>query len=79
MAQLPLATEDAPPEEWCKIRSMRPDLSQSTEDRRTLGTHKTGDLYLVQRALGHRQITTTEIYARVSDELLREAVSVTIA
>ena len=36
---------------------------------------KTGDLYLVQKALGHRQITTTEIYARVSDEALREAVS----
>jgi len=36
---------------------------------------KTGDLYLVQRALGHRQITTTEIYARVSDESLRRAVS----
>ena len=29
---------------------------------------KTGDLCLVQRALGHRQITTTEIYVRVNDE-----------
>jgi site-specific recombinase XerD len=36
--------------------------------------HKTGDLYLVQRALGHRQITTTEIYARVGDERFRQAV-----
>ncbi len=36
---------------------------------------KTGDLYLVQRALGHRQITTTEIYARMSDDRLRRAVS----
>ncbi len=35
---------------------------------------KTGDLYLVQRALGHRNITTTEIYARVSDGALRQAV-----
>ena len=35
---------------------------------------KTGDLYVVQRALGHRQITTTEIYARVSDHALRQAV-----
>ena len=35
---------------------------------------KTDDLYLVQKALGHRQITTTEIYARVSDEALRRAV-----
>jgi integrase/recombinase XerC len=37
--------------------------------------HKTGDLYLVQRALGHRQITTTEIYARVSDDRPRRAVT----
>jgi integrase/recombinase XerC len=36
---------------------------------------RTGDLYLVQRALGHRQITTTEIYARVSDDSLRQAVA----
>jgi len=28
---------------------------------------KTGDLHLVQRAPGHRQITTTEVYAQVSD------------
>jgi integrase/recombinase XerC len=37
--------------------------------------HRTGDLYLVQRALGHRQIGTTEIYARVSDSSLRQAVT----
>jgi integrase/recombinase XerC len=36
---------------------------------------KTGDLYLVQRALGHRHITTTEIYARVSDGALMRAVA----
>jgi integrase/recombinase XerC len=36
---------------------------------------KTGDLHLVQRALGHRQITTTEIYARVGDGALRRAVA----
>jgi site-specific recombinase XerD len=34
---------------------------------------RTGDLYLVQRALGHRQITTTEVYAKVSDDALRTA------
>jgi len=34
---------------------------------------KTGDLHLVQRALGHRQITTTEAYARVSDKQLQRA------
>jgi len=32
-----------------------------------------GDLRLVQRALRHRQITTTEIYARVEDRTLRKA------
>jgi integrase/recombinase XerC len=36
---------------------------------------KTGDLYLVQRALGHRQITTTEVYAEVSDDAVRAAVT----
>ncbi|MCX5801228.1 MAG: tyrosine-type recombinase/integrase [Candidatus Eisenbacteria bacterium] len=34
---------------------------------------KTGDLRLVQRALGHKHITTTEIYARVEDSALRKA------
>jgi site-specific recombinase XerD len=34
---------------------------------------KTGDLRLVQQALGHRQITTTEIYARVENKALRKA------
>jgi site-specific recombinase XerD len=35
---------------------------------------RTGDLYLVQKALGHRQITTTEVYAKVDDEAVRRAV-----
>jgi integrase/recombinase XerC len=35
---------------------------------------KTGDLHLVQRALGHRQITTTEIYAKVGEGALRRAI-----
>gem|GEM_PF-6521213 len=33
-----------------------------------------GHLDFVQRALGHRQITTTEVYARVGDRALRRAV-----
>jgi integrase/recombinase XerC len=37
--------------------------------------HKTGDLYLVQRALGHRQIGTTEIYAKVQESDLRAAMA----
>ncbi|MBD3297887.1 MAG: tyrosine-type recombinase/integrase, partial [candidate division Zixibacteria bacterium] len=28
---------------------------------------RTGDLNLVRRALGHGQITSTEVYAQVSD------------
>jgi len=34
---------------------------------------KTGDLRLVQTALGHRHVSTTEIYARVEDKALRRA------
>jgi len=36
---------------------------------------KTGDLRLVQRALGHRHITTTEIYVKVEDKALRKALA----
>jgi len=36
---------------------------------------RTGDLHLVQRALGHRQITTTEIYARVGEATLRSTIA----
>jgi integrase/recombinase XerC len=36
---------------------------------------KTGDLHLVQRALGHRHITTTEIYVKVEDKALRKALA----
>jgi integrase/recombinase XerC len=44
--------------------------------RHTFGTRLyslTGDLRLVQRALGHKQISTTEIYARVENKALRKA------
>jgi len=34
---------------------------------------QTGDLRLVQTALGHRHVSTTEIYARVEDKALRRA------
>jgi len=34
-----------------------------------------GDLRLVQRALGHKHIATTEIYARVEDKALRKALA----
>jgi len=36
---------------------------------------KTRDLYLVQKALGHQQITTTEIYTRISNQSLKKAIN----
>ena len=44
--------------------------------RHTFATHlyaSTSDLLLVKRALGHRNISTTEIYTHLSDEGLEEA------
>ncbi len=35
---------------------------------------KTGDLRLTQRALGHKRITTTEIYLHIADAKLKRAV-----
>jgi integrase/recombinase XerC len=35
---------------------------------------KTGDIRLVQRALGHRQVTTTEIYTHLADDSLKKAI-----
>jgi len=36
--------------------------------------NKTGNLLLVQKALGHRNVTTTQIYAHVADSILEEAI-----
>ena len=44
--------------------------------RHTFATHlyaKTGDLLLVQRALGHRDIVTTQVYTHLVDGALEEA------
>ena len=35
---------------------------------------KTGNLRLIQRALGHRRVTTTEVYTRVTDCKLKQAI-----
>lgn len=45
--------------------------------RHTFATHlyaKTSDLLLVKRALGHQDISTTEIYTHLADEALEEAI-----
>ncbi len=50
----------------CSIHTLRHTFATSLYE-------KTGDLRLVQRALGHRQVTTTEIYTHVTDSRLRKA------
>jgi integrase/recombinase XerC len=51
----------------CSVHSLRHTFA-------TCLYEKTGDLRLVQRALGHRRITTTDIYAHMIDSRLRRAV-----
>jgi len=44
--------------------------------RHTFATHlyaSTSDLLVVQRALGHRNISTTEIYTHLVDDALEDA------
>lgn len=60
---------------WLEVAAITKPLSVHSL-RHTFATRlyaKTGDLRLVQRALGHRHIATTEIYARVEDKALRKA------
>lgn len=60
---------------WLEVARITKPLSVHSL-RHTFATRlysNTGDLRLVQRALGHRHIATTEIYARVEDKALRKA------
>ena len=62
---------------WLKAAGITRQLSVHSL-RHTFATRlyrQTGDLRLVQRALGHRHIATTEIYARVEDAALRKAIA----
>jgi integrase/recombinase XerC len=62
---------------WLKAAGITKPLSVHSL-RHTFATRlyaKTGDLHLVQRALGHRHITTTEIYVKVEDKALRKALA----
>jgi integrase/recombinase XerC len=62
---------------WLEVAGITKPLSVHSL-RHTFATRlysTTGDLHLVQRALGHRHITTTEIYVKVEDNALRKALA----
>jgi integrase/recombinase XerC len=62
---------------WLEVAGITKSLSVHSL-RRTFASRlysKTSDLHLVQRALGHRHITTTEIYVKVEDKALRKALA----
>lgn len=60
---------------WCREVGIMASVHSLRHTLATRLYHKTGDLHIVQRALGHRQITTTEINARVGDKSLRRALA----
>jgi site-specific recombinase XerD len=60
---------------WLEVAGIDPKYSVHSL-RHTFAMNlyrKTGDLRLVQTALGHKRITTTEIYARTDDRRLKRA------
>jgi len=62
--------------QWMKAAGITHQASVHTL-RHTFATRlyrMTGDLRLVQRALGHRQVTTTEIYTHLCDQSLKKAI-----
>ncbi len=61
---------------WIKLAGITKSVTPHTL-RHTFATsllNKTGNLLLVQKALGHRNVTTTQIYAHVADASLEEAI-----
>jgi integrase len=62
--------------EWQTRAGFKPPLFTFHELRHTFGTvllARTKNLRVVQRALRHKHVTSTEIYAHVSDDELRRA------
>lgn len=60
---------------WLKVAGITKRISPHGL-RHTFATHlyaRTSDLLLVKRALGHRDISTTEIYTHLADETLADA------
>lgn len=61
---------------WQTRAGFKPPLFTFHELRHTFATsllERVGDLRVVQRALRHKHVTSTEIYAHVSDDRLRRA------
>lgn len=62
---------------WCVDASIDKSISFHTSRHTfaTLALTQGVDLYTVSKLLGHKRITVTEIYAKIVDEKLKEAVS----
>lgn len=61
---------------WLRQAGIDKDISPQGL-RHTFATHlysRTGDILVVQRALGHRDLSTTEIYTHLVDDALEDAI-----
>ena len=61
---------------WLRAAGIDKDISPHGL-RHTFATHlysRTGDILVVQRALGHRDLSTTQIYTHLVDDALEEAI-----
>lgn len=72
-------TDDAARGRWRRIAARAGVSSTGTHDgRATLATElldKTGNLRLVQEVLGHSSVATTQVYTRVTESQIAEAIA----